>query len=108
MECGNDNGAVGNSGGNHADLRVLLCIGPAESLAIPLICHAPTFFHLHAEHAIHSVSSEVYSALLALLIGCSVPKKERTPHVVAAYRIKNCIMCYGTEPTKWSGGQSCN
>ena len=60
----------------------------------------PNVFHVHAEHGkitICSVSSEVYSALLALLRGCSVPMKERTPHVVAAYhinmkRIASCAM----------------
>ena len=29
----------------------------------------------------------MYSALLAILRGCSVPRKKRTPHVVAAYHI---------------------
>ena len=46
--------------------------------------------HVHAEHGkitICSVFSEVYSALLALLRACSVLRKKRTPHVVAAYRI---------------------
>ena len=37
---------------------------------------------------VRSVSSEVHSALLSLLRGISVPKKERTPHTIAAYRIK--------------------
>ena len=71
----------------------------------------PNVFYLHAEQGkitICSVSSEVYSALVALLRGCSVPRKERTPHVVAAYRI-NMKELHHVEPTKWStGGQNCN
>ena len=48
----------------------------------------------HGKITIRSVSSEVYLGLLALLRGCSVPRKERTPHVVAAYciRIASCAM----------------
>ena len=37
---------------------------------------------------IHSVTSGVHRALLDVLSGRSVPKKERTPQIVAAYRIK--------------------
>ena len=37
---------------------------------------------------IHSVTSGVHRALLDILSGRSVPKKERTPQIVAAYRIK--------------------
>ena len=37
---------------------------------------------------IRSVTSGVHRALLDILSGYSVPKKERTPQIVAAYRIK--------------------
>ena len=37
---------------------------------------------------VRSVSSEVHSALLMLLRGVNIPKKERTPHINTAYRIK--------------------
>ena len=37
---------------------------------------------------IRSISSEVHSALLDLLRGHTLPKKERTPQIIAAYRIK--------------------
>ena len=43
------------------------------------------------------MSFEVFTALLNLLKGHSVPKKERSPHVIAAYRIKmKRIASYGT------------
>ena len=42
----------------------------------------------HGKNTIRSVSSEVYSALFALLRGHTIPKKKRTPHIAAAYRIK--------------------
>ena len=37
---------------------------------------------------IRSVSAGVHSALLNLLKGCTVPKKEWTQNIVAAYRIQ--------------------
>ena len=55
---------------------------------------------------IRSVSSEIYVALLNLLKGHSVPKKERTPTVIAAYRIKlRRIASYATVMNPLSGLQ---
>ena len=55
---------------------------------------------------IRSVSSEIYVALLNLLKGHSVPKKERTPTVIAAYLIKlRRIASYATVMNPLSGLQ---
>ena len=56
---------------------------------------------------IRSVSSEVYSALLDdLLRGHTVPKKERTPHIIVAYRIKmRRIASYATVLNPLNGQQ---
>ena len=55
---------------------------------------------------IRSVSSEVYVALLNLLKGHRVPKKERTPTVIAAYHIKlRLIASYATVMNPLSGLQ---
>ena len=70
-----------------------------------MFCH---MFHLQRRASktlstkvtICSVSSEVYVALLNLLKGHSVPKKERTAPVIAAYRYKietYCIIYYSNE-----------
>ena len=55
---------------------------------------------------IRSVSSEVYVALFNLLKNHSVPKKERTPTVITAYRIKlRHITSYATVMNPLSGLQ---
>ena len=53
---------------------------------------------------IRSVSSEIYVALLNLLKGHSVPKKERTPTVIAAYKLRR-IASYATVMNPLSGLQ---
>ena len=76
-----------------------------------MFCH---MFHLQRRSSktlstkvtIRSVSSEVYVALLNLLKGHSVPKKERTAPVIAAYPIKlRRIASYTTLMNPLSGLQ---